>query len=152
MADTHVINALTLAAVRYSLSWEAVADFGGELYGLTPTALQTLSGPIESTATPTVESGVMLLAPGAVSTVPRAYFQGQTNSALTLSATARLQGQTYTQSYSVPGWPWAEDQPRTVPMARHLQGSTWQLKLESDGAAWSIRIFEIAIGQVLRTR
>lgn len=145
-------HAATLAVSEYSLPWTDVVQVGGEIYGLGPDGIQTLSGPIEAGATPYVETGDLELTAGAVCGVTRGYLQGQTNSTLTLTATARMQGKLYEQSYSVPGWPWAESRPRTVPLARHLQGSTWQFKLESSGAPWSIDLFEIAIGQVLRTR
>lgn len=146
-----VFNCENFAPSEYHLDWPDVAAHNGQVYGLDSGAVQRLSGTIESTARPYVETGALTLATGAVCNVSRAYLELRNAGSMVLTATA-TQGRDQVGRYPVPARAGDDLRARTVPLGRGPRGNSWAFRLASTGGAWSLGAWEIVAERIGRMR
>jgi hypothetical protein len=149
-----VINCETLAAGEYSPPWLDVVTHNGAVYGLTPTAVQRLGGPIEAAATPYLETGDMELVTGRTCNVGPVYVTLAADGELALRLTTEPAGRSRADDYRIPAEPSPSPRPRTVKTGGRAHGVTWRVRLGSrwPGVAWSVAGLTLATARARRQR
>lgn len=97
------LNAETFAVFKYTLPWTDVVQVEGMIYGLGPTGVQSLSGPIENVSRadgPLIQTGKISLPTGEIFTVQGFTLNAKGN-AISLELNAEFEGQEEIQEYEV---------------------------------------------------
>lgn len=129
------------AVARFSLAWTAVAEYQGDVYGLTATGLVKFSGAIEATATSLVQTGKMNLVPGKACTVHPVRVTASGAVPLELVAARDEYGAEQSVIYPVPEVRAAQERERSIPMGKGAIGTAWQITIKTPSgraAPWSI--------------
>lgn len=149
------INPVNLGVTTYSLPWTMLTEHGGSFYGAYATKLQVLGGTIEATATPTVETGDILVADGNVCNVSDMYLQLITDKDIKMTATSSENGVNSSNEYRVETNNEATMKERVDWLGRGAEGAYWRFKFTKYGEEacnFLLLKFDVLVGKIRHRR
>ena len=137
------INTVTQAVSRLSPPWTKLLVADDELYGLSTTGLEKLSGPLEAGAAGLLRTGKMNLQPGAVCAIHPFHALFSADAPLVLNVVGDEDGLEREIAYSVSLQTSEEKRQRRISLGRGSKASTWSLEITEPEDAehavnWSI--------------